>query len=302
MKKQIVLITLIIVLIASVSFLNMTKTDILIFEDSQIEVRLDIVNKNSETIVVFIAGSGPTDYNGNSNIIDGRNDSLLQLSKGLNDFGINTFRYNKRHVGKTSKLIEPDFNVFVDDLIDCISWLKANKYSNIYLAGHSQGSLVAALAAREIDVSGVISIAGAARTIDEVLYEQMVSMGQKDLADTVIKSLQNGKLYLKDESILDSQFSKMNQQFILTWMEHNPLEVYSKLDTKILFLQGDKDSQVTLDELDAFRTLNHKSVVLKDTNHVLKIVGSEKDNSNSYSDPSYKLSDQLINEINDFIK
>jgi esterase/lipase len=302
MKKQIVLITLIIVLIASVSFLNMTKTDILIFEDSQIEVRLDIVNKNSETIVVFIAGSGPTDYNGNSNIIDGRNDSLLQLSKGLNDFGINTFRYNKRHVGKTSKLIEPDFNVFVDDLIDCISWLKANKYSNIYLAGHSQGSLVAALAAREIDVSGVISIAGAARTIDEVLYEQMVSMGQKDLADTVIKSLQNGKLYLKDESILDSQFSKMNQQFILTWMEHNPLEVYSKLDTKILFLQGDKDSQVTLDELDAFRTLNHKSVVLKDTNHVLKIVDSEKDNSNSYSDPSYKLSDQLINEINDFIK
>jgi esterase/lipase len=234
----------------------MTKTDILIFEDSQIEVRLDIVNKNSETIVVFIAGSGPTDYNGNSNIIDGRNDSLLQLSKGLNNFGINTFRYNKRHVGKTSKLIEPDFNVFVDDLIDCISWLKANKYSNIYLAGHSQGSLVAALAAREIDVSGVISIAGAARTIDEVLYEQMVSMGQKDLADTVIKSLQNGKLYLKDESILDSQFSKMNQQFILTWMEHNPLEVYSKLDTKILFLQGDKDSQVTLDELDAFRTLN----------------------------------------------
>jgi esterase/lipase len=302
MKKQIVLITLIIVLIASVSFLNMTKTDILIFEDSQIEVRLDIVNKNSETIVVFIAGSGPTDYNGNSNIIDGRNDSLLQLSKGLNNFGINTFRYNKRHVGKTSKLIEPDFNVFVDDLIDCISWLKANKYSNIYLAGHSQGSLVAALAAREIDVSGVISIAGAARTIDEVLYEQMVSMGQKDLADTVIKSLQNGKLYLKDESILDSQFSKMNQQFILTWMEHNPLEVYSKLDTKILFLQGDKDSQVTLDELDAFRTLNHKSIVLKDTNHVLKIVDSEKDNSNSYSDPSYKLSDQLINEINDFIK
>jgi len=302
MKKQIVLMTLIIVLIASVSFLNMTKTDILTFENSQIEVRLDTVNKNSETIVVFIAGSGPTDYNGNSNIIDGRNDSLLQLSKGLNDFGINTFRYNKRHVGKTSKLIEPNFNVFVDDLIDCISWLKANNYSNIYLAGHSQGSLVAALAAREIDVSGVISIAGAARTIDEVLYEQMVSMGQKDLADTVIKSLQNGRLYLKDESILDSQFSKMNQQFILTWMEHNPLEVYSKLDTKILFLQGDKDSQVTLDELDAFRTLNHKSVVLKDTNHVLKIVCSEKNNSNSYSDPSYKLSDQLIDEINDFIK
>lgn len=302
MKKQLILITLIVILIASVAFINISNTKVLTFEDSQIEVKLDIVDKGSDTILVIVAGSGPTDYNGNSDILDGRNDSLLQLSMGLNDLGVNTFRYNKRNVGKTSELKDPNFNVFVDDLIDCINWLKDNDYSNIYLAGHSQGSLITALAAREVDVSGVISIAGAARTIDKVLYEQMVNLGQKPLADTVIKSLQQGELYLEDESILDGQFSKMSQQFILTWMNHNPLEVYSNLDTKVLFLQGDKDSQVTLDELDAFSTLGHKTIVLKDTNHVLKIVDSDKDNTNSYTDPSYKLNDQLILEIKDFIK
>ena len=302
MKKQIILVSLLFILLVSVGFINITKTDILTFKNSQIEVKMDIVDKDSETILVIIAGSGPTDFNGNSNIIDGRNDSLLQLSKALNDLGINTFRYNKRNVGKTSELKDPNFDIFVDDLINCISWLKDNNYSNIYLAGHSQGSLVAALAANEINVNGVISISGAARTIDEILYEQMVNSGQKELADKVIKNLQEGNLYLKEQSILDGQFSKKNQQFILTWMKYNPIEAYSNVDTNVLFLQGDKDSHITLDELDLFSNLDYKTVILKDTNHVLKIVDSKKDNSDSYSNPSYQLSDQLILEINDFIK
>src|SRR6056297_1338597 len=130
MKKNILTVSLIIMLLISVVALNNATTKILIFGNTQIEAKLDIVDKNSDTILVMVAGSGPTDYNGNSNVINGRNDSLLQLSKELNELGINTFRYNKRTVGQTSDLSDPNFNVFVSDLINCIKWLKDEGYSN----------------------------------------------------------------------------------------------------------------------------------------------------------------------------
>ena len=52
-------------------------------------------------VVLIIAGSGPTDRNGNSPLLKGPNNSLKQLSDGLAAQGIASVRYDKRGVGET---------------------------------------------------------------------------------------------------------------------------------------------------------------------------------------------------------
>lgn len=61
---------------------------------------------------------------------------------------------------------------FVIDVETVISHLKKEKqFSKIILAGHSQGSLIAMLASKNIDK--YISIAGAGETIDKIMTQQI---------------------------------------------------------------------------------------------------------------------------------
>ena len=52
-------------------------------------------------VVLIIAGSGPTDRNGNSTQLPGKNNSLLQLADSLVKNGIAVLRYDKRGIGKS---------------------------------------------------------------------------------------------------------------------------------------------------------------------------------------------------------
>jgi hypothetical protein len=53
------------------------------------------------SVVLIIAGSGPTDRNGNSTMIKGKNNSLLQLADSLANYGIASLRYDKKGVGNS---------------------------------------------------------------------------------------------------------------------------------------------------------------------------------------------------------
>jgi len=48
------------------------------------------------SLAIIIAGSGPTNRNGNQNFL--KNNSLKKLAEGLSNYGIATFRYDKRIV------------------------------------------------------------------------------------------------------------------------------------------------------------------------------------------------------------
>ena len=72
-------------------------------------------------VVLIIAGSGPTDRDGNSSMLPGKNDSLKMLAEDLATRGIASLRYDKRLIGE-SKIIglkEEDlrFDTYVDDAV-----------------------------------------------------------------------------------------------------------------------------------------------------------------------------------------
>jgi uncharacterized protein len=130
-------------------------------------------------VVLIIAGSGPTDRDGNQVFMN--NNSLKYLAEGLSDMGVASLRYDKRGIG-ASRLAggkEEDFtiDVFIDDAVLWIKTLQANSsFSSVFVAGHSEGSLIGMVAGNKIQgVSGLISIAGAGRSADLILKEQLAS-------------------------------------------------------------------------------------------------------------------------------
>ena len=100
-------------------------------------------------VVLIIAGSGPTDRNGNNPMMT--NNSLKMLAKELQKNGIASVRYDKRGIGesKNSGLQEIDLR-FEDYVQDVEGWIKLlkedDRFSNIIVLGHSEGSLIGMIA------------------------------------------------------------------------------------------------------------------------------------------------------------
>ena len=128
-------------------------------------------------VVLIIAGSGPTDRNGNS--ADGaRNDSLKRLAWVLARHKIASVRYDKRGVAASLAATPDERNLTLEAYVaDAVAWgklLKADKRMGpLIVLGHSEGALVAALAAPQLEPAGVISLSGSARPVDQVIRQQL---------------------------------------------------------------------------------------------------------------------------------
>ena len=70
--------------------------------------------ENSIPLVILIAGSGPTDRDGNQSFM--KNDALKKIAEALSQKGIATFRYDKRIV-KQIRNQNIDKNISFDDFV-----------------------------------------------------------------------------------------------------------------------------------------------------------------------------------------
>lgn len=265
-------------------------------------------NVTQPNLAIIIGGSGPIDRDGNQNFL--KNNSLKKLAESLSNKSIATFRYDKRVV-KQIRLGQIDKNIRFDDFVeDAISvldyFIKSNRFNHIYIIGHSQGSLVGMLAAKN-GADGFISIAGVAQPIDKIVIEQIEKtypIFSKD-AKRVFNTLRKGKKTNNYPAELASIFNKDVQDFMINWMQYNPEDEIKKLKIPVLILQGKKDLQVEIKEATQLNKAVPKSklAIIELMNHVLvSIEGDNVENSKSYNEPSRKISDVLINEILDFMK
>lgn len=266
-------------------------------------------NSNSKTLAIIIAGSGPTDRNGNQNFLVTNN--LKKLATALTNNGIATFRYDKRIVkqiqkGAFDKNIK--FTDFIDDAISVINYFKKqNTYNNIYIIGHSQGSLIGMIAAEEGKADGFISLAGAGQTIDKVITDQIQKTAPMFTEDTkrVFEVLKKGQTTADYPAALSSVFDLSLQPFIANWMSYNPQEAIKKLSIPVLIINGTKDLQVSISEAKLLSEASKGSQlkIIDKMNHVLFIIeGDDQENAKSYNDHAGKVSEELIDTIVQFIK
>ncbi|WP_037348965.1 S9 family peptidase [Sediminibacter sp. Hel_I_10] len=258
-------------------------------------------------LAIIIAGSGPTDRNGNQNLL--QNNSLKKLATGLAKNDIATFRYDKRVVKQIKmKKIDPNttFDDFVIDAKAVLDYFIAEgTYSKIYVVGHSQGSLVGMLAAKD-KADGFISLAGAGRTIDEIVVNQIGAMDPSLIEGTkkAFESLKAGKTTSDYPVALGSIFRADVQPFMINWMKYNPAEILPTLEMPQLIVNGTKDLQVSQAEAQLLKDASETAEleIIKDMNHVLfTIEGDTLENSKSYNESSRPVSEELIMIVSNFI-
>ncbi|WP_188652492.1 alpha/beta hydrolase family protein [Yeosuana aromativorans] len=258
-------------------------------------------------LVIIIGGSGPTDRNGNQNFM--RNNSLKKLAEGLLNNNIATFRYDKRIV-KQLKHGNIDKNIMFDDFVSDASatidyFKKTNTFNKIYVLGHSQGSLVGMLAAKN-KADGFISIAGVAQPIDSIVIEQIEKTYPVFTNDAkrIFTSLRKGKKTDDYPKELAAIFNKDIQPFMMNWMQYNPREEIKKLKMPILIITGTSDLQVEVKEANLLKEAvpSASLKIIDKMNHVLVPIKDDNlENSKSYDEASRKLSPELIEDITEFV-
>jgi len=259
-------------------------------------------------LVILIASSGPTNRDGNSAMT--KNNSLKELAKALSVKEVATFRYDKRSV-KMIKTRDPGidkviFDDFVKDAKDVVNYFKkSGEFSEIYIAGHSQGSLIGMMAAQK-DVAGFISIAGAGQPIDAVIVDQIAKQqpGLDKNAEQAFAELRKTGSTSSFQPILKSILSKDIQPFMLSWMQYNPAEEIKKLDMPVLIINGDKDIQVTIAEAELLHAARPDATyeIIPTMNHIFRAIdGDDLENQKSYNAPTLPIVPALSQVILTFI-
>lgn len=265
-------------------------------------------SKTPVPVVLIIAGSGPTDRDGNSAMLLGANNSLKMLAEGLLANGIASLRYDKRGIGKSAaagpKESDLRFDTYVDDAARWVKQLRGDpRFSRVIIAGHSEGSLIGMIAAQRGDVERFVSIAGAGHRAGDIIRTQLegrISAELMDKSREAITSLEAGKMVADPPAALAALFRPSVQPYLISWLRYDPAEEIAKLKIATLVIQGTTDIQVSVGDA---KRLSKSPVIIDGMNHVLKQVGSDPAaQRSSYSDSTLPIHPALVRAIVDFVR
>ena len=262
-------------------------------------------------VVLIISGSGPTDRDGN-NPDGGRNDSLKRLAWVLAKHNIASVRYDKRGVAASLAATPDERNLTLDAYVsDAQAWgrkLKADpRFGQLILLGHSEGALIAILAAPSVDAAAVISMSGSARPVDQVIRQQLANRLPPPLmlrSNELLDSLKAGKTDDNVPSQLQVIFRPSVQPYLISLFRQDPAAAFAKLKMPALIIQGSNDIQVGVNDARLLQAAKPDAdlALIEGMNHVMRIVPNDvKRQLASYKDPNLPLAAELGSRILGFI-
>lgn len=291
-----------------------------IFEETSIKIgeyELDgmlTLPKNVENppVVILVHGSGSSDMNETVN----QNKPFKDIAHGLAEKGIASIRYNKRFYQFPTKA-DADITVsdeVLDDARSAIEFAKSSgkiNNSKIIIVGHSLGGMLAPkIALENSDVSGIVSLAGSPRGLEDIMFDQNVdilnTLGLSD-ADYAaqIEIVQQEINKVKDATpdsndVIMGAYSKY-------WYSLNQIdtpEIVKELKIPMLILQGDADFQVYADKdyvlwQEILKDNNAQFKLYENLNHLFMQTNGKSDIT-EYDTPS-NVDKNVINDIADWI-
>ncbi len=237
----------------------------------------------SESVALIIAGSGPTDRNGNSQQGNIYASSYRMLAEALALRGVASLRYDKRGIAASASPLARNetlrFDHYVEDASAWVDTLRSMGYRKVILIGHSEGAQIALeVAARNEGVSGVVSLCGAGESADLTLHRQLAAQllpNNEELmaeAEQILESLAAGERVERVSPALTSIFHPTLQDYLISWFASDPSVTIQNVEVPVVIIVGDKDIQVDVRDgelLHAARS-DAELVVLVNMNHVLK--------------------------------
>ena len=258
-------------------------------------------------VALLIAGSGSTDHDGNGPQL--KPATLRKLSEQLVARGIATLRYDKRGAGGWKpEFGQPDdfrFKDYVDDAVALVNHLRGtNRFSKVVLVGHSEGGLVAILAAQRVRIDRLVLLATAARRQGDLLKAQM----EKQLPPDKFAPLAKAVDAIMAGQIVDPPPAGLAippamQPSIASAFTEDPIDPLKKLLTPMLIVAGGRDRQLARLDFLALTTAAPaaKGLWLPDMNHVLVDVADESDDLASYNQADRPLDAEMIDAVAAFI-
>lgn len=262
-------------------------------------------------VALILPGSGPTDRDGNQPGF--RNDVYRLIAEGLAANGVASLRIDKRGIGASAGAVRSELELTVEIYRrDAVAWadrlLSDERFSDLFLVGHSEGALYAILAAETVPAAGLVLIAGlgrpAAATIRWQLDRSGLPASLREAAEAVLSELEAGRRVAEPPHALDALFRASVQPYLISWFALDPAERLADLSIPALVMHGAADFQVPVEEarfLAAARD-DVDLVVLDDVNHVLRSAPADREASfATYSRPDLPLADGVVAEIAGFI-
>jgi len=211
-------------------------------------------------IVVFVHGSGANDRDETL----GPNKPFRDLAHGLAKMGIASIRYDKRSLVAPKTLSDLHGQSMLDvlvvnDALAAVALARTIEGANqnaVFVLGHSLGAMIAPrIAERNVNIKGIIMMAGNARPLEDLVYEQYKYLYNKDgLSKAEKQDLRNIKKKVCNVKHLDKHISKGEQvklpltndvRFWQSVNDYNQIKTAQSIPQPILLLQGLRDYQVT---------------------------------------------------------
>lgn len=153
-----------------------------------------------------------------------------------------------------------------------------------------------------------VSLAGAGRTIDQILEEQIATQlpSVKEEVHGYLQQLKNGKTFELKNQMLAVVFRESVQPYLISWIKYDPQAEIAKLKIPVLVVNGTRDLQVPVADAELLHKAKPDSQLklIADMNHVFKEVKTDDASANmaTYTNPSLEVKPELIFTLNQFIK
>jgi uncharacterized protein len=197
-------------------------------------------------VALLIAGSGSTDHDGNGPQV--KPATLKKLAEQLAARKVATLRYDKRGAGGWKPEFGPPedfrFKDYVDDAAALVTYLRTSgKFARVTLVGHSEGGLVAILAARREPVDRLVLLATAARKQGDLLKAQLE---RKQIPPDVLAPILQAIDSIMAGQIVDPPprglaIAPSMQPGIASAFNEDPIDPLKLIDRPILIVGGGRD-------------------------------------------------------------
>jgi uncharacterized protein len=260
-------------------------------------------------VALLIAGSGSTDHDGNGP--QAKPATLKKLAEQLAAQKIATLRYDKRGAGgwkpEFGKPEDFRFKDYVGDAVALVNYLRTSgKFSRVVVIGHSEGGLVAILAARQLPVDRLVLLVTAARRQGDLLKAQLEKRQiPPDILDPILKAIDSimaGQIVdppPRGLAIAPSMQPSLASAFVI-----DPIDPLKSIDKPMLIVGGGRDLQVARVDFAALSAASPlaKTLWLPDMNHVLVDVTDDADNLAAYNQPERAIDANLVDAVAAFIQ
>jgi len=276
--------------------------------------------------VLFIAGSGPTDWDWNSPLIAGKNGSGKLLAEALAGKGYLTLRYDKRFTGPHAQENLPkltgkiSMQGHLDEIAGAINNLLARKDvdpNRIYILGNSEGTIHAVnyyFAPGSHKLAGLILTGAPGQPLKDLMRAQLAAQlanypGGDNIMSLYDKAIQEfidtGKVTI-DPSLPDgikqliaSLTAPVNMPFTQEFLSADIAPQMQQIDIPVLVVIGKKDIQVNWEvdgaklQAAAAGKANITFNFPDNANHILEYEAKDKSAIN-LTDPGYNTPDRVL--------